>query len=343
MTAKGIAKDGGEEYNTHIYLLDMRKTIQLTMLGVALIFASCSGKKNAPAVVTTPTLTQTPSKAQTSKQTGSKSTPSKYSYSGPRVPGLKVSHVNVPGNYVALTFDDGPSPSLTPRVLDILKQNNAKATFFVVGRSVEKNKDILARAVAEGHEIGSHTWNHIKMTTSSTARVIDEMDRSCAAIKNATGIAPKVMRPPYGAVNASIVSLMKSRYGMPTIMWDVDTRDWQHPGVSVVINRAVGKARPGSIILLHDIHESTLQAVEGIVTGLQARGFRIVTVSQLLALNRYAVQQAATQTSSAVAPSETTTPAPPQAPAATPLPDSSPAPAPDVHAGAASISGATNN
>ncbi len=313
------------------------------MLGVALLFASCSGKKDAPVSTATPTLTHTSTKTQKSTQARYKTTPSKYSYSGPRVPGLKVSHVNVPGNYVALTFDDGPSPSLTPRILDILKQYDAKATFFVVGRSVEKNKDILARAVAEGHEIGSHTWNHIKMTTSGTARVIAEMDRSCAAIKNATGFTPKVMRPPYGAVDANIVSLMKSRYGMPTIMWDVDTRDWQHPGVSVVTNRAVGKARPGSIILLHDIHESTLQAVEGIVTGLQARGFRIVTVSQLLALNQYAAQQTTEQTTSAVCQSENMAPATPQAPVTTTLPDNAPTPDAEAHAGAASISGATNN
>lgn len=313
------------------------------MLGVALLFASCSGKKDAPVSTATPTLTHAPSNTQTSKQARYKTSSSKYSYSGPRVPGLKVSHVNVPGNYVALTFDDGPSPSLTPRVLDILKQYDAKATFFVVGRSVEKNKDILARAVAEGHEIGSHTWSHIKMTTSGTARVIDEMDRSCAAIKNATGFAPKVMRPPYGAVNANIVSLMKSRYGMPTIMWDVDTRDWQHPGVSVVINRAVGKARPGSIILLHDIHESTLQAVEGIVSGLQARGFRIVTVSQLLALNQYAAQQTAVQASSEASQSEYAAPVVPQAPVATPLTENAPIPDAESQAGAASISGATNN
>lgn len=325
----------------------MRKTIQLTLLGVALVFSSCTGKKNPPTVVANPTLTQTLPKAKAAKSTSSKSSTSKYAYSGPRVPGLKVSHVNVPGNFVALTFDDGPSPTLTPRVLDILKQHNAKATFFVVGRSVEKNKDILARAVAEGHEIGSHTWSHIRMTSSGTAKVVSEMDRSCAAIKNATGFAPKVMRPPYGAVNANIVSLMKSRYGMPTIMWDVDTRDWQHPGVSVVINRAVGQARPGSIILLHDIHESTLRAVEGVVTGLQARGFRIVTVSQLLALNQYAAQQAAAQTVPAEAgsvPSATVTSV---EPAATPTPEISPAPAsgsiPENRAGAASISGATNN
>lgn len=288
------------------------------LLGVALVLASCSGEKDAEPLVkpSAPETAQTNPQTNTTKPGKKIGTTSTYSYSGPRVPGAKVSRVSVPGGYVALTFDDGPSPSLTPRVLDILKRHNAKATFFVVGRNVGHCKNIVARAVAEGHEIGSHTWSHIKMSSSGTERVISEMDRTNAAIQNATGVAPKVMRPPYGATNANLVSLMKSRYGMSTIMWDVDTRDWQHPGVSVVTQRAVGNARPGSIILLHDIHSSTLNAVEGIVTGLQARGFRLVTVSQLLALNGHAARQAAT-------------PAPTQPAQAAPAAETTPAPAPE--------------
>ena len=281
------------------------------MMGLAMVFVSCSQQESATSVVSKPVAessTVTTPKPKTKPRNKTTAT-SSYTYSGPRMPGLKVSRVSVPGNYVALTFDDGPSHSLTPRVLDILKRYDAKATFFVVGRSVGNAQNILARAVAEGHEIGAHTWSHIKMSASSSERIISEMDRTNAAIKNVTGIAPRVMRPPYGAVNANIVSLMKSRYGMSTIMWDVDTRDWQHPGVSVVTNRAVGMAKPGSIILLHDIHASTLQAVEGIVSGLQARGFRLVTVSQLLALNSYAVRKAATQVSAQPAEAAAATPA----------------------------------
>lgn len=340
------------------------------LLGVALVLASCSGgKETEPAAV--PSAPETPPTAPQTNTTkpGTKSgTKSAYSYSGPRVPGAKVSRVSVPGGYVALTFDDGPSPSLTPRVLDILKRHNAKATFFVVGRNVSHGKHILARAVAEGHEIGAHTWSHIKMNSSSMERVISEMDRTNAAIQQATGVAPKVMRPPYGATNANLVSLMKSRYGMSTIMWDVDTRDWQHPGVSVVTQRAVGNARPGSIILLHDIHSSTLNAVEGIVTGLQARGFRLVTVSQLLALNGHAARQAATitdtqaaqaapaaESSPAPTPEQSAQPAAEPAPATeqpaatTPATEQSASPAPlaepqpeTENAGAASISGVTS-
>jgi len=211
----------------------------------------------------------------------------------PAAPGKRVARVSVPGNYVALTFDDGPSASLTPRVLDILNEYGARATFFVLGENAARNKSILSRAAAEGHEIGSHTWSHIKLTGSSREKICSEMERTNAVIAEAIGKRPSVMRPPYGATNAGIVSLMDSRFGMSSILWDVDTRDWQHPGVDVVVRRAVGNARPGSIILVHDIHASTLAAVEGIVSGLQARGFKLVTVSQLMELGRRAAAQGA--------------------------------------------------
>lgn len=208
----------------------------------------------------------------------------------PKMPGKRISQVSVPGPYVAVTFDDGPSPANTPKILDILKRHNAKATFFVLGQLAAQHKGILARAVSEGHEVAAHTWSHIKMTGSSQARIISEMDRTIDVITEAIGRRPTLMRPPYGACNSHIQDLMMSRYGMSTIMWSVDTADWKHPGVSVVTNRAVGNARNGSIILLHDIHASTLAAVEGIVTGLQRRGFKLVTVSELIDMGRRAAQ-----------------------------------------------------
>lgn len=213
----------------------------------------------------------------------------------PKAPGHRVSRVSVPGPYVALTFDDGPSASLTPQVLDILNRYGARATFFVLGENAVRNKSILSRAVAEGHEIGSHTYSHIKMTANSEERIRQEMERTSAVIEEATGRRPMVMRPPYGATNARLVDMMYQNYGMSSVLWDIDTRDWQHPGVSVVVQRAVGGAKPGSIILLHDIHASTLAAVEGVVSGLQARGFKLVTVSQLISLGKRAAQMSGQQ------------------------------------------------
>ena len=212
----------------------------------------------------------------------------------PKVPGRRVAQVSVPGKYVALTFDDGPSGAYTPKILDILNRHGAKATFFVLGENAARHKSILARAAAEGHEIASHTWSHVKLTSKSYDQIASEMERTSAVIREATGRQPRLMRPPYGATNRGVIDFMMDRYGMTSVLWDVDTVDWKHPGTSAVVHRAVDKAHNGSIILLHDIHASTLAAVEQVVTGLQARGFKLVTVSQLIRLARDAAGQPAT-------------------------------------------------
>lgn len=204
----------------------------------------------------------------------------------PQMPGNRIAQVSVPGPYVALTFDDGPNPNTTPQVLDILRRLGAKATFFVLGENAVRHGHIVARAAAEGHEIGSHTWDHPNLTRLSREAIISQMDRTADTIRSAIGHNPAVMRPPYGATNENIINLMASRYGTPSIMWSVDTQDWKHPGVDVVIHRVVDRAKSGSIILLHDIHASTVAAVEGVVRGLQERGFRLVTVSELIAMGR---------------------------------------------------------
>lgn len=224
--------------------------------------------------------------------------------------GKRVFSVPMKGKYVALTFDDGPHPSLTPKALDILSRHGAKGTFFMLGQNAARYKSVVARAAAEGHELGVHTWSHIKMNSSSRARVDSEIDRTQKAIAAAAGVTPRVMRPPYGATNKTLVDHMYNRYGMASIMWDVDTLDWRKPGVDKVVNVAVNKARPGSIILIHDIHSTTIAALEGIVTGLQARGFQLVTVSELMQIGKREAAEAkeAEQATPGVAeqPAETT-------------------------------------
>ena len=216
--------------------------------------------------------------------------------------GKRVSSVPMKGKYVALTFDDGPHPSLTPKALDILNRHGAKGTFFMLGQNAARYKSVVARAAAEGHELGVHTWSHIKMNSSSRAKVDSEIDRTQKTLAAAAGVKPRVMRPPYGATNKTLVDHMYNRYGMASIMWDVDTLDWRKPGVDKVVSVAVNKAKPGSIILVHDIHATTLAALEGIVTGLQARGFQLVTVSELMQIGKReaAEAKAAEQTTPAV-------------------------------------------
>lgn len=233
--------------------------------------------------------------------------------------GKRVSRVPMNGKYVALTFDDGPHAELTPKALDILKRHGARGTFFVLGQNAARARSIVRRAAAEGHEVGVHTWSHIKMNSSARAKVDREISRTQNLIAEITGTVPRVMRPPYGATNKALVNHMYNQYGMASILWDVDTVDWRKPGVGKVIATAVNKARPGSIILVHDIHATTLSALEGIVTGLQARGFKLVTVSELMQI---AKREAAGEMETPVAPAE---PTPVEAPVAEPPAQEAPA------------------
>jgi len=188
--------------------------------------------------------------------------------------------------YLAMTFDDGPHPSNTPRLLDMLKQRNIKATFFVVGTNSQAYPAILKRIAAEGHEIANHTWTHANITTLSTDALRRELKDSSAAIFTATGTAPTLFRPPYGATSTNIKALIKSEFGFPTITWSVDPEDWKRPGVSVVTERLVSGARPGAILLAHDIHKPTIDAMPATFDRLLAKGFKFVTVSQLIALGQ---------------------------------------------------------
>lgn len=179
---------------------------------------------------------------------------------------------------VALTFDDGPGPK-TGQLLDALKKADAAATFFVVGPNAEARPQVLTRMMAEGHEIGNHTWSHRMLTSLAPDRVAREIDSVSDAVVDATGAAPTLMRPPYGAVNA----MVKKKAGVPVILWDVDTLDWKVRNARKVVSNALRDTTPGSIVLMHDIHPSTIDAVPAILKGLRAKGYRFVTVSDLLA------------------------------------------------------------
>lgn len=339
MTAKGIAKTGGRLYNGGNRMCTMKTRLLTSLCCAALLgLAACTSQKKDEPVTPTPTPTQPTQPTQPAQPTPNQpeqkpvqqptapvvngksaaETRKEAAAITPAAPGARVSRVQVPGMYVALTFDDGPSAALTPQVLNILNRHNARGTFFVLGENANRNRGIIARAASEGHEVGVHTWSHIKMTSAGTEKINSEISRTAEVIKSATGKTPRVMRPPYGATNKNIVAHMYNDYGMYSILWDVDTLDWKHPGVQKVINTAVSQAKPGSIILVHDIHASTLAALEGIVTGLQARGFKLVTVSQLMALARQA-SGAGEPARQQTAPAAPLTPAEPAAPAAEPV------------------------
>lgn len=183
---------------------------------------------------------------------------------------------------VALTFDDGPHPTHTPMLLDILAQHRAKATFYVVGQMVRSYPEITRRIVAEGHEIGNHTWRHPFLWNLGDRSVLEEIDRTQQVVWDTVGAVPVTMRPPYAAITARQSSFLQAQRHLPTILWSVDTSDWRRPGSSVVAQRMINGSQPGAIILAHDIHGPTVRAVPEALPGIAARGLGFATISELL-------------------------------------------------------------
>ncbi len=203
-------------------------------------------------------------------------------------PGTKISYTStpVPGPFIAMTYDDGPHPSNTPRLLDMLAARGIKATFFTVGRNVAAYPNIMRRMVAEGHEIANHTWTHPYLSKLGDSSVRSELQRSHDALVNITGQAPRMYRPPYGAITARQKQWIYSEFGYPSILWSVDPQDWKTRNAASTRSRILAETRPGSIILVHDIHPSSIDAMPGTLDGLLARGFRFVTVSQLISISQ---------------------------------------------------------
>jgi peptidoglycan/xylan/chitin deacetylase (PgdA/CDA1 family) len=201
---------------------------------------------------------------------------------------ITFSSVHVDGPYIAMTFDDGPSATLTPKLLDLLATHHIKATFFVIGENVAEHPEIVARAAREGHEIGNHSWSHPNLAKMSEEAVRSQLRRTDDAIKSATGVRPTLLRPPYGSITAREKRWIHDQFGYQIILWDVDPNDWKRPGPAVVRNRILKETRPGSIVLSHDIHPGTIEAMPSTFDALEAKGFKFVTVSELI---RMAVAQ----------------------------------------------------
>lgn len=184
-----------------------------------------------------------------------------------------------PAKCVALTFDDGPG-AYTDQLLDILSSNHVGATFFVIGQSVASHPTLVKREVSLGYDVGNHTRDHPQLTQLSIPQIDSELAQTNQAITSA-GLTPILMRPPYGAANTAVYQ-EAAKYNLAAIHWSVDTRDWADRNSSIVCNRAVAGAGPGAIILMHDIHPTTVNAVPCIIKGISAAGYKMVTISQLL-------------------------------------------------------------
>ncbi len=178
---------------------------------------------------------------------------------------------------VALTFDDGPDPKVTIQILETLNKYDAKATFFMLGSRVEYYPEIAKKVQEAGHELGNHTWNHPDLTKAGIEKIQSEINRTSQIIENVTGQKATVFRPPYGAVNKTV----RSQTNLPIILWDVDTLDWKHRDPNQLLVQVKSSAKDGSIILMHDIHQSTANGLDTVLAYLKSEGYTFVTISEL--------------------------------------------------------------
>jgi peptidoglycan-N-acetylglucosamine deacetylase len=180
------------------------------------------------------------------------------------------------GGVVYLTFDDGPTPAWTPRVLELLARHRARATFFVVGRNAATWPGLVRRAYAAGHGIGNHTWNHRRLPGLRGGRWRAEVGATGAAIRRATGARARCLRPPYGTLDAASAYRARAQ-GLRLVLWDVDSNDWRRPGAAAIAGRVLGRVRSGDVVLLHDgggDRGQTVAALGQVLASLSGRGFR---------------------------------------------------------------------
>lgn len=183
--------------------------------------------------------------------------------------------------YVALTFDDGPKAGTTDRLLDGLRELGASATFFVVGEEAEKAPELVERMQAEGHQVGNHTWSHVRLEGEDTAALLDEVDRTEDFLEDLLGEGTYWLRPPYGKIDAAVAA----QINVPLVQWSVDPRDWESRDRVQVVRAVLESVQPNSIILLHDLYPSSVEAALELVETLEGEGYCFVTVEELLRLN----------------------------------------------------------
>lgn len=197
------------------------------------------------------------------------------------VKSIKIRIVNPKKPMIALTFDDGPSPAYTTKIINELERFDAHATFFVLGSRLtgQNSKSTIQKAAKNGNEIASHTYNHKQLTTLSAADIQQESSRTNKAIKKLTGSYPSLTRPPYGSINDSV----KKNISTPLILWSIDTLDWKTRNKNKTVTAVLNNVKDGDIILMHDIYAPTADAAVELIPKLIKKGYQLVTVSELAA------------------------------------------------------------
>ena len=179
---------------------------------------------------------------------------------------------------VALTFDDGPSPKYTPLLLDGLKERHVRATFFLLGKNVKENQELVQRMQAEGHLLGNHTYNHVQLNKIPETTARQEILKTNNEIYEATGKYPEYMRPPYGAWKKNMELCVE----MLPVFWDIDTLDWKSQNVDAILKAAGEEPEDGSIILMHDEYQTSVEAALLLIDRLKEKGYEFVTVDELI-------------------------------------------------------------
>lgn len=179
---------------------------------------------------------------------------------------------------IALTFDDGPHPIYTPQMLELLKEEQVPATFFLLGENVELYGDVVKEIAKEGHLIGNHTYHHVQITSLSLEEVCKEIQETSDLIEELTGTGTEYVRPPFGTWNEEL----EERLNLIPVMWSIDTKDWTTQNVDWIVQETVKHAEDHDIILMHDSYQSTVDAVKRIIEQLEAEGFEFVTVDEII-------------------------------------------------------------
>ncbi|MDO4339563.1 MAG: polysaccharide deacetylase family protein [Eubacteriales bacterium] len=181
---------------------------------------------------------------------------------------------------VALTFDDGPSKKYTPMLLDGLKERGIQASFFLTGKNIEGNEELVKRISEEGHLIGNHTYNHVQLSKLSAAKAKEEIEKTSNEIYELTGVYPLYLRPPFGSWRKD----MELCVNMFPVFWTVDTLDWESKNVDSILQIVDNQVEDGSIILMHDGYETSVEAAFQIIDKLSDEGYDFVTVDRMLVL-----------------------------------------------------------
>lgn len=183
--------------------------------------------------------------------------------------------------YIALTFDDGPHGTYTPEILQILRRNQIKGTFFVLGNRAETYPDLIMQINSEGHAVGNHTWDHKSLTKSSSDEAVDSLKRTNELITGLTGKPCLIVRPPFGNTSARVKQLIHEQ-GWHEIMWDSDSRDWENKSPDRILYKVMKSVAPGSIVLFHDIHPGAAGMLQTFITACKASGYRFITIPELI-------------------------------------------------------------